>query len=154
MCRLSPLRQAVPSRYPQCVNRLDEPQVVERKHRFLLDPAVSRLFTDSHDSQFGGAARSSKPYQRFTVDHGDFVVHPDLVALASDGETLVAVEAKGSGYREAMLSLKSSRALSSAFHRTRPAVDRSRRLRPDRFRLSIARTCSPVRSSVQPTRPD
>ena len=60
---------------------------------------LRRLYTDSHDSLQGRA--TLEPYQRFTVDLGEFVVHPDLVALEADGETLVAVEAKGSGYRDA-----------------------------------------------------
>jgi hypothetical protein len=34
-----------------------------------------------------------------------FVVHPDLVALETDGETLMDVEAKGSGYRDAFVGI-------------------------------------------------
>ena len=82
---------------------LTEPEVVEHVHAFLKERSVARLYTDSHDSLQGRVAL--EPYQRFTVDLGDFVVHPDLVALEADGETLVAIEAKGSGYRDAFMEL-------------------------------------------------
>ena len=64
-----------------------------------------------------------EPYQRFTVDLGEFVVHPDLVALEADGETLVAIEAKGSGYRDAFAGLTQAELYHGAFHRTYLAAD-------------------------------
>jgi hypothetical protein len=100
---------------------LTEPEVVEHVHAFLKQRAVARLYTDSHDSLQGRAAL--EPYQRFTVDLGEFVVHPDLVALEADGETLVAIEAKGSGYRDAFAGLAQAELYQMAFHRIYLAAD-------------------------------
>jgi hypothetical protein len=100
---------------------LSEPEVVEHVHAFFRQRSVARLYTDSHDSLQGRAAL--EPYQRFTVDLGDFVVHPDLVALEADGETLVAIEAKGSGYRDAFTGLTQAELYQVAFHRTYLAAD-------------------------------
>src|ERR671939_205702 len=110
--------------YPQRQGRsgfVDEPQVVERTHAFLRSQGVSRLFTDSHESLRG--RRALEPYQRFTVDLGDFVVHPDLVALEADGETILAVEAKGAGHRDLVLGLAQAELYQVAFHRTYLAAD-------------------------------
>jgi len=38
-----------------------------------------------------------KPFQRFALDLGDRIIHPDLVGQFADGETLLAVEGKGAG---------------------------------------------------------
>ena len=100
---------------------LAEPDVVEHVHAFLKERSVARLYTDSHDSLQGRA--TLEPYQRFTVDLGEFVVHPDLVALEADGETLVAIEAKGSGYRDAFTGLTQAELYQVAFHRTYLAAD-------------------------------
>jgi hypothetical protein len=102
---------------------LTEPDVVEHVHAFLKQRSVARLYTDSHDSLRGRAAL--EPYQRFTVDLSEFVVHPDLVALEADGETLVAIEAKGSGYRDAFAGLTQAELYQAAFHRTFLAADAS-----------------------------
>src|SRR5262249_20068018 len=58
-----------------------------------------------------------------SVDLGEFVVHPDLVALEADGETLVAVEAKGTGCRGAFAGLTQAEVYQVAFHRTYLAAD-------------------------------
>jgi hypothetical protein len=100
---------------------LTEPQVVEQVHAFLKQRPVARLYTDSHDSLRGRPVL--EPYQRFTVDLGEFVVHPDLVALEADGETLVAVEAKGSGHRDAFIGMTQAELYEIAFHRTYLAAD-------------------------------
>ena len=100
---------------------LTEPDVVEHVHAFLKQRSVARLYTDSHDSLRGHAAL--EPYQRFTVDLGEFVVHPDLVALEADDETLLAIEAKGSGYRDAFTGLTQAELYQVAFHRTYLAAD-------------------------------
>lgn len=100
---------------------LAEPDVVEHVHAFLKQRSVARLYTDSHDSLQGRAAL--EPYQRFTIDLGEFVVHPDLVALEADGETLLAIEAKGSGYRDAFTGLTQAELYQVAFHRTYLAAD-------------------------------
>src|SRR5918911_4811188 len=102
---------------------LTEPEVVEHVHAFLKQRSVARLYTDSHDTLLGRPGL--EPYQRFTVDLGEFVVHPDLVALESDGEMLVAVEAKGSGRRDVVLGLAQAELYLAAFHRTYLAADNS-----------------------------
>jgi hypothetical protein len=76
----------------------DEQNVILKTHRFLnsgqlIEQSISRLFTDAHSSLLDHKAL--QPFQRFTLDLGDFVLHPDLVGQLSDGETLFAVEAKG-----------------------------------------------------------
>jgi hypothetical protein len=76
-----------------------EVEVLLRTHRFLREEglgqrAVSRLFTDAHHTLL--PHRALAPFQRFSLTLGDVVAHPDLVGQLDDGETLVAVEAKGS----------------------------------------------------------
>jgi hypothetical protein len=77
---------------------MDEPSVVRRVHRFLKAERIGglpvvRLFTDAHGTLL--AHNDLAPFQRFTIDFGDFVMHPDIVAQLGDGESLLAVEAKG-----------------------------------------------------------
>lgn len=77
---------------------MTEPEVVRTVHRFLgretlLSRGVSRLYTDAHHTLLPYA--DLRPFQRFTLDVGDFAAHPDLVGQLDDGETLFAVEAKG-----------------------------------------------------------
>lgn len=77
---------------------MDELGVVKRVHRFLentnlRDRRVAQLYTDAHHTLLG--EKELRPYQRFTLELGDRVAHPDLVAQLDDGETLLAVEAKG-----------------------------------------------------------
>jgi hypothetical protein len=75
-----------------------ETEVLLKTHRFLrsqnLDQqSVVRLFTDAHSTLLPHKALA--PFQRFTLDMGDFVMHPDLVGQLSDGESVFAIEAKG-----------------------------------------------------------
>lgn len=77
---------------------MNEPEVVKRVHRFLRDERLgerrlAQLYTDAHHTLVG--MKKLRPFQRFTLDLGDRVVHPDLVGQLDDGETLLAVEAKG-----------------------------------------------------------
>ena len=86
------------SRYGTGAAPLSEPAVLLATHRLLrehglADQAVSRLYTDAHPTLTG--LGPLQPFQRFALDLGDFVVHPDLVGQLADGETLFAVEAKG-----------------------------------------------------------
>lgn len=79
---------------------LTEPDVTARVHRFLLreglgGESISRLFTDPHPTLTGIA--SLKPFQRFAIGQGAFVVHPDLLCQQVTSESLVAIEAKGAG---------------------------------------------------------
>jgi len=76
-----------------------EQNVILKTHRFLksgelTDQTVARLFTDAHGTLLNYSAL--EPFQRFILDLKDFALHPDLVGQLSDGETLFAVEAKGS----------------------------------------------------------
>lgn len=77
---------------------MDEPTVLKKVHNFLryegIDGlAVSRIYSDAHATLI--AHRDLAPFQRFSVDFGDFVVHPDIVAQLSDGETILTIEGKG-----------------------------------------------------------
>ena len=79
---------------------MKEAEVVKRVHRFLKrstlqDRQVARLYTDAHHTLLPN--KELRPFQRFTLDLGDYAVHPDLVGQLNDGETLLAVEAKGNG---------------------------------------------------------
>lgn len=80
---------------------MTEPEVVERVRSFLLSPEfpeeapIRRLCTDAHHTllEHGGLG----PYQRISLPYAEVHVYPDLVGQLSDGETLLAVEAKGEG---------------------------------------------------------
>jgi len=77
---------------------MNEIEVILKTHKFLQSRAfgqqnVVRLYTDTHNTLL--PYTSLAPFQRFTVDMGDFVMHPDLVGQLSDGESLFAIEAKG-----------------------------------------------------------
>lgn len=77
---------------------MNELEVVKRAHRFLeknevQERQVAQLYTDAHHTLLG--ENELRPFQRFTLELGDRVVHPDLVAQLDDGETLLAIEAKG-----------------------------------------------------------
>ena len=77
---------------------MNELEVIRRTHQFLLrhpilDQTVARLYTDAHPTLL--ADRSLRPFQRFILDTGDVVAYPDLVGQLADGESLIAVEAKG-----------------------------------------------------------
>ena len=77
---------------------MNELGVVKRVHHFLdnselQDRRVSQLYTDAHHTLLG--EKELRPFQRFTLELGDRVAHPDLVGQLDDGETLLAVEVKG-----------------------------------------------------------
>jgi hypothetical protein len=77
---------------------VNESEVVERVHRYLLTALIdgerlSRLYTDPHPTLT--SLSSLRPFQRFSVDFGDFAVHPDLLGQQAGSESLLAVEAKG-----------------------------------------------------------
>lgn len=54
---------------------------------------MARLFTDPHPTLT--PYTSLRPFQRFSIGDGETVFHPDLLGQMADGESLVAVEAKG-----------------------------------------------------------
>lgn len=64
-----------------------------KKHGLLGVSVLEPLFTDAHPSLLG--ATDLRPFQRFTLAFDGFAVHPDLVGRLADGESLVAIEAKG-----------------------------------------------------------
>ena len=77
---------------------MNETEVILKTHDFLRSTplglqGVTRLFTDAYSSLLPYS--SLAPFQRFILDMGDFVLHPDLVGQLDDGETVFAVEAKG-----------------------------------------------------------
>lgn len=76
----------------------EEVKVILKTHNFLKTYGlnkenITRIYTDPHHTLL--SHKTLEPFQRFTVDMGDFVLHPDLVGQLSDGETIFAVEAKG-----------------------------------------------------------
>ncbi len=54
---------------------------------------VVRLFTDPHPTLTGHA--DLRPFQRFAIATDGMLLHPDLLAQEADGESLIAIEAKG-----------------------------------------------------------
>ncbi len=78
---------------------MNEPEVLNKTHAYLMKQGLSgipilRLFTDAHPTLT--KEKNLAPFQRFIMDMKDYVVHPDLVGQLQDGETLFAVEGKGS----------------------------------------------------------
>lgn len=77
---------------------MTETEVLLKTHKFLKNTrlwnhSVVRLFTDAHSTLLPHS--SLNPFQRFTLNMGDFVLHPDLVGQLGDGETIFALEGKG-----------------------------------------------------------
>lgn len=105
--------------------RMNEPDVVLKVHKFLREGQgpwqheVVRLYTDVHSSLL--PYRALAPFQRFTLDVGDFVMHPDLVGQLSDGETIFALEAKGE--TELLKGLAQAEMYQTGFHYTLLAAD-------------------------------
>ncbi len=62
-------------------------------HSGLAGQSAARLFTDAHHTLL--PFKGLSPFQRFTLQMGDLVLHPDLVGQFDDGESLFAIEAKG-----------------------------------------------------------
>lgn len=79
---------------------MNEAEVIQRVHRHLLRRGldggrVARLFTDPHHTLTG--LKDLRPFQRFSIGTSGSVFHPDLLAQMMDGDSLMAVEAKGEG---------------------------------------------------------
>lgn len=75
-----------------------EPDVIQHTRAFLLREgllgyAFQSLYTDAHPTLTPIAMLT--PFQRFTLALDGLSVHPDLVGQLADGETTVAIEAKG-----------------------------------------------------------
>jgi hypothetical protein len=77
---------------------MQEPEVIRKTRDFLQTQGLAGrrafdIYTDAHPSLTGDATLG--PFQRFTLSLEGMTVHPDLVCRLDDGETLVAIEAKG-----------------------------------------------------------
>jgi hypothetical protein len=77
---------------------MHEREVIRRIRRFFKDYGIGGkkavdIYTDAHPTLTPDT--SLQPFQRFTLAFDGFSVHPDLVGRLDDGETLFAVEAKG-----------------------------------------------------------
>src|ERR1043166_1906066 len=105
---------------------MNEPEVLSKIHPFLktqglCEQPVVRLFTDAHSSLL--QYKDLAPFQRFTLDMGDLVLHPDLVGQLSDGETIFAVEAKGN--TDLLKGIAQAEMYRSGFHYSFLAADAS-----------------------------
>lgn len=103
---------------------MNELEVVKKAHKFLkknqlFEQHFSRLFTDPHPTLAN--ERVLRPFQRFTIDMKDFSAHPDIVGQLADGETLIAVEAKGEN--DFLKGLAQAELYQVAFHGTLLAAD-------------------------------
>lgn len=103
---------------------MTEPEVIQKTHRFLhrhrlWDRRVVRLYTDAHATLLPHT--TLRPFQRFTLDVGDFVVYPDLVGQLDDGETIFAVEGKGSS--DLLKGLARAELYQVGFHQSFLAAD-------------------------------
>lgn len=99
------------------MSETSEQKVILRTHKFLrseklANQIISRLFTDAHPTLTN--YQPLKPFQRFTLDLGDFVLHPDLVGQLADGETLFAIEAKGN--KDLIKGLAQAEMYQTGFH--------------------------------------
>lgn len=103
---------------------MNEPEVIVRTHQYLREQllhgqSVVRLYTDAYPNLLDYA--ELRPFQRFSLDMGDFVLHPDLVGQFGDGETLFAVEAKGED--DLLKGLTQAEMYQAGFHYTFLAAD-------------------------------
>jgi hypothetical protein len=78
---------------------MNEANVIIKAHHYLKTASINglsaiRLYTDAHGTLL--KFQELSPFQRFTLDMGDFVLHPDIVGQFTDGGTIFAVEGKGS----------------------------------------------------------
>jgi hypothetical protein len=108
------------------VTTMNEPEVVVRTHHELISrglmTSVQQLYTDSHPTLL--PYRELQPFQRFILDMGNFVLHPDLVGALADGETIFAIEAKGTcDHRELFTGFGQAQMYQAAFHQVYLAAD-------------------------------
>ncbi|MBW4419890.1 MAG: hypothetical protein KME13_11755 [Myxacorys californica WJT36-NPBG1] len=97
-----------------------EEDVLLKTHSFLKaqglnGQSIVRLYTDAHHTLLKN--QKLQPFQRFTLNMGDFVLHPDLVGQLDDGESIFALEAKGAvGTSELVRGLAQAELYQSGFH--------------------------------------
>jgi len=104
---------------------MTESEVILKAHAYfrshgICEQPVARIYTDAHSTLL--PHKSLRPFQRFTVSRGDFVLHPDLVGLLRDGETIFAVEAKGKA--DLLKGLTQAEMYRAGFHLSFLAADR------------------------------
>ncbi|OUL27246.1 hypothetical protein BV378_11465 [Nostoc sp. RF31YmG] len=102
----------------------EEVKVILKTHDFLKSHGlyqqnITRIYTDAHHTLL--SHKVLEPFQRFTLDMGDFVLHPDLVGQLSDGETIFAVEAKGDD--DLLKGLAQAEMYQAGFHHSFLAAD-------------------------------
>ena len=105
---------------------MEELEIVSRTRAFLgrnkiRGYGVSQLYTDAHPTLL--VEPKLRPFQRFTLKLDDVVMHPDLVGRLDDGETIIAVEAKGT--RDVLKGIAQAEVYQSGFHATCLAADAS-----------------------------
>jgi len=115
---------------------MGEQEVICKTHQFLKseqlsNQSISRLFTDAHNTLL--QYPELKPFQRFILDLGDFVLHPDLVGQLADGETLFAIEAKGTN--DIIKGLAQAEIYQAGFHYSFLAAD-ARSLTPSHIKFA------------------
>ena len=103
---------------------MKESDVLIKTHQFFKSQSLGRnrairLYTDVHASLL--PHKVLKPFQRFTLDMGDFVLHPDIVGQLDDGETVFAIEGKGSD--DLLKGLAQAEMYQVGFHQTFLAAD-------------------------------
>lgn len=96
---------------------MKEEEVIVKTHHFLKseglgEQSLVRIYTDVHSTLL--SYKELQPFQRFTLNLGDFVLHPDLVGQLSDGESIVAIEAKGDS--DLIKGLAQAEMYQSGFH--------------------------------------
>ncbi len=96
---------------------MTEAEVFRRTRQFLRHQTfhhqtVVRLYTDANATLLFD--KRLQPFQRFFLDLGDLVLHPDLVGQLSDGVCVFAVEAKGNG--NMLKGLAQAEVYQSGFH--------------------------------------
>jgi len=105
---------------------MKEEEVVLRTHQFLKSKGLdkqplARIYTDAHSTLL--SYKELQPFQRFTLNLGDFVLHPDLVGQLSDGESIFAIEAKGDS--DLIKGLAQAEMYQSGFHQVFLAAEAS-----------------------------
>jgi hypothetical protein len=102
---------------------LCEIDVIRRVRRFILAEGLAGyrpldLYTDAHPTLTSDS--SLAPFQRFVLDLDGMTVHPNLVCRLDDGETTLAVEAKGE--QDLLRGLAQATNYRFGFHRALLAV--------------------------------
>ncbi len=103
---------------------MKEVEVIRKTHQFLKSQGLAQkkvvqIYTDAHHTLL--PYKELQPFQRFTLDLGDFVLYPDLVGQLDDGESIFAVEAKGDN--DLLKGLAQAEMYQAGFHYSFLAAD-------------------------------